>query len=216
MGRSWYEQRRQEERRNTIIGLCIAGCVVAAIVVTLVLVFRTRTAHYKVTAAQWIATTNIRQKTLAHADDWCPPDHSSAFNIKRERRLYDTYDCNCITIGGDEMGIGGTEICSTCEDYRDYCTYDWWDWPVIRTKSNTGCPEDRVKHPILSFEPPDQRSEMLTEFPVLWKNEEGEVKPYKARDIQELRQYNTGEWWEIDVNYAGKFEPKAKALGETE
>jgi len=211
---NYWERQRQIEKRNTIITICIVCFVIIAITVSLYFVFRTREAHYRVIGAQWITTTNIRQKTLDHDSDWCPPDQSSAFNIRRERRLYKTYDCNCITVGGDEYGAGGVEICSTCRDYRDYCTYDYWAWPVIKSKSNSGKPEFDPVYPVISFEPPNQKGEMLIEFPVVWRNEEGKSEKYKARNLQELREYYIGEWWAVDVNHAGKFQPREKLFGE--
>lgn len=117
-------QRRKDEKLNEIITLVVVSILVLACSLTTFFVFFSRTEYNKVTAAQSIATTNIRQKTLAHREDWCPPDEESAFNIKRERRLYRTYKCHCHTFGGDENGFGGVEVCSECKDYRDYCVYD--------------------------------------------------------------------------------------------
>lgn len=76
---------------------------------------------------------------------------------------------------------------------------------MIKTKSNTGKPSEDPVHPILQYDPPDQRGEMLTEYPVLFKNEEGETTSYNARSLQELRQYKLDRWWEVEVNRAGKF-----------
>jgi len=216
MGYYRYGYNPERERRKVIIIASVIAIAVFGIALGLYLTFRTRKVAYQVKGAQWIATTNLREKTQRHTAHWGQPKYSSAFNVHCERRLYDTYDCNCVTIGGDQNGLGGTEICSTCEDWKDWCSYDYYDWPVIGSKSNTGHPDSKPEHPILKYTPPNQRLEMLTEYPVLFANEEGESHSYNARDLQELRNYRLKDWWEVDVNYAGKFAPSHKLVGEYE
>lgn len=202
--------RFEPESLLIIAAICLT---IAGMVTCSVFLFKTRLLPYRVEGAIWVATTRIEQKTLAHGDGWRRPTEPSAHNVRCERRVYDTYDCFCVDIGSDEFP---QKICSTCTDYEDWCEYDYFTWPTIRKKAESGKPEEEPRWPEIQFTPPDQRERKGIELIVNFSNEEKETHQYHPRNITELRAYHPGDYWEIAVNRAGKFEPQKELLGENE
>lgn len=79
---SYSAEYRERQRRQIRITIAIIAAVAILVGVGTWMYLRTRSAAYKVTAAQWVAITNVRQKMQRHKADWGQPNESSAFNVK--------------------------------------------------------------------------------------------------------------------------------------
>jgi hypothetical protein len=163
---------------------------------------------YKVIHTSWTASSYLRQRTLVHSSDWCPPDHD-AFNVQKSRKFKNMKDCFCST---DDDGV---RHCSKCPNYDDWCEYDWYDWPVIKTLSNSGEADKTPTWPIMKpIE--NQRVDTGIVFEAVFENEDRAKIEYRAQSLEELRQYNVGAWWNVNRAFGVGFKPLNVLNGETE
>lgn len=191
------------------IGIAVGG---VALVTWLVWFFGVpKEKPFQVVDARWVTKTHLRQKTLMHDAEWGEPWPSRhAFNVHCERRRHGYRDCNC-TFDDD-----GLEDCDRCPRYDDWCEYDYYDWPIVLTKSRTGLPDNEPTYEPIEFKPPDQRLDSEVEFKVLWVDEEKKNRDYLARNNIELRQYHPRDWWSVKVNRVGIFQPIEPLKGEVD
>lgn len=163
---------------------------------------------YKVVHVSWTASSYLKQRTQVHSSDWCPPDHE-AFNVQKSRKFRNMRDCLCST------DSEGNKSCSKCPNYDDWCEYDWYDWPIIKTLSNTKEPLSTPEWPIIKpIE--NQRVDTDIVFEAVFKDEDGNLMEYKAKSLEELRRYEIGAWWKVSRTFGVGFVPLNVLQGEGE
>lgn len=138
------------------------------------------------------------------------------------------HDCNCRTTCRDQ-GNGYSscsQTCSTCYDtcyrtvydtcydqcpvYDQWCEYDYYVWPTIRTERLSG-PAHRMREPELVPNPrarAPQRVVREHHFTVVFVNDEGEEWTYHPESATEYDRFIRGQAWVIEVNHAGGVYPQ--------
>jgi hypothetical protein len=89
--------------------------------------------------------------------------------------------------------------------YKDWCSYDYYEWPIIATKSTTGSTHDE-HWADLKADGPLQRLEQSEAYEVRFAGEKDAWK-YRPRNLTEFRYFNLGVTWRILVNRVGVVQP---------
>lgn len=139
-----------------------------------------------------------------------------------------SHECNCTTSCRDKKN-GFSECrerCSTCRScstctrtayrtcyercpvYDDWCSYDYYDWPVVKSLTTNGIAHDE-RWPALEASGQDQRLDKTARFDVNFAREQGEAKTwaYSPKDMLEFKLFDTGAKWHIEVNHMGSVTP---------
>ena len=160
----------------------------------------------QVVHAIWSYTHYLHQKTRTHSEEWGKPYGKNVIpgTLSCERRYYGEEDCFCHDVcSGNGSNETCTHHCSSCSVYKDWCKYDHWIWPVIKTANTTGTSVDEPVWPMLAAQPPDQYIEQKPEYLVTFQNDDpSDTKQctYTAKDYKELHQFIRGEWWRVKTN----------------
>ncbi len=210
------------EKSKVIIGIIGIVCVLLFIGI-IVWCIIPRKIPAKIIDSRWTWTSDLQQKTKYRAEEWGKPWGKDVVpgSLHCKSKYYGQRRCNCYTTrtcsgSGDHKSCSSHEHCSSCPEYRDWCVYDYWLWPVIQTKTNTG---DCLKNPVwpeLIANGPDQRIAQHEKYEVTFKPEEHDTCVYKAKSLNDLRQYVESNWWQIKVNKFSLCEPVKLLTGETE
>lgn len=137
-----------------------------------------------------------------------------------------SYECNCRTSCTSNRNGFSTcsESCSTCSRcstcyrteydtcydrcpvYRDWCSFDWYDWPIIATKTTRGTTQT-VYWPELEARPGDQKLDRVESYAVTFRKGEKSWS-YAPSSLGEYRYFNPGATWRVKVNRAGSIWPQ--------
>jgi len=130
--------------------------------------------------------------------------------------------CNCTKVCVDQKNGYSkcSNQCSTCYDtckrteydtcydtcpvYGQWCTYDYYTWPAVRTAHAQGG-DHNMKCPALEAGAL-QRVEQDVAYEVVFSNTEDRWTLHPS-SIQEFRKYTPRDNWVIEVNRAGKVKP---------
>jgi hypothetical protein len=108
------------------------------------------------------------------------------------------------------------EVCRTCYDqcpvYDDWCSYDWYDWPVVNHATTSGA-DLNVYAPALQARGSDQRLIETTRFDVRFTADEDEWS-YRPSNVADFRRFSPARW-RIKVNRAGQVQPLRRLAGGT-
>jgi len=140
-----------------------------------------------------------------------------------------SYDCNCTTHksctdkGNGFSDCSEVESCSTCNKcdtctrtehdtcyhqcdvYKDWCTYDYYDWPVVATEKTSG-QDLNVYWPKLEAKGADQRLDKTEVYDTILVREDKTWK-YEPKSLNEFKTFPSGARWLIKVNRAGQVWP---------
>ena len=144
----------------------------------------------------------------------------------RQRR--ESYQCrprqcncsnNCVTQSNGYSRC--TKSCSTCYDtcyrevhdtcykqcpvYEDWCTYKYYEWPVISEKQDGGDAHE-VRWPPMKKTGPHQRIDRHERYLVKFKRDE-DVWKLKPKSLKDFKKYTRGHYWRIKTNRAGMVWP---------
>ena len=153
-----------------------------------------------------------------------------ACGTRSERYVCGTYQCNCTTSCTPNGNGYSTcrKTCSRCNRYctrqvtrycydqcpvyDDWCTYNYYDWPIIDTEKLSGpCTDQQRPWPTLKPRRRHQRIDKHERFPVTFQELKGnDTWTYHADSVIDCRTYVVGKKWKLRVNRAGKVEPKEK------
>lgn len=133
--------------------------------------------------------------------------------------------CNCHNVCSPNGNGFSTchEVCSTCrrcstctrtvydtcyeqcDVYRSWCSYDYYEWPIIRTLATEGS-EHNERWPELEAVGAEQRLERIARYEVKFQRSKKEwtLKPSALSDFQRFR---VGTGWRIKVNRVGSVTP---------
>jgi hypothetical protein len=167
-----------------------------------------------VAKTSWVHATDLRQRTLAAESDWgrppsgAGPYNEPTFNHKCQDRANGTYCCR------HEKDKDGNQVCSErCIDYDLWCSFEYWEWPVIKTKTNEG---DDAPGPYPSFglEVDDNHREKRWQLYTIFFNQSGDIWSYQTRDREHFSKFVDGDPWEISVPRFGDREPTKRIYAE--
>lgn len=133
------------------------------------------------------------------------------------------HDCNCTNqCTNQNNGYSRCErVCSTCYDtcyrtehdtcyhqcpvYEDWCSYDYYEWPVIKQKGSNG-DDHKVWWPEMKMTGPHQRIDKHESYEVHFAkgNDHWEYTPQSLGDFKRFIQKTP---WRIKVNRAGMVWP---------
>ena len=147
-----------------------------------------------------------------------------------------SYSCNCRThksCSSSKNGFSNCseyETCSTCERcstcsrteydtcydtcdvYRDWCSYDYYEWPIVATKTTQGNTRE-VAWPDLQANGADQRLDRHEEYKVVFVKGE-ESWTHRPTNLGEFQTFSSGTTWVVDVNRLGQIWPKRPLMVE--
>lgn len=148
----------------------------------------------KVVGINWSYRSDLRQKTLAHDSGWGSPFGS--FNVSCRRRYYGDEDCNphrCY----DSFGTGTYRTCyNRCSVYKDWCEYDYYVWPIIKTVETYGSAHDEHWPELTAG--PDQRIDKTERYRVTFIAEDEWT--YRTDVLNDFLRFNLDTFWRIKVN----------------
>lgn len=154
--------------------------------------------------------------------------HPHDCNPHRDPYDCNPHDCSCHShCEDDENGFSScTETCDTCYDtcyetvydtcydscpvYDDWCDYNYYEWPTIRTETLSGNDHEMLE-PTLETNPSapaPQRVIREHHFSVIFINEDGESWTYNPDSVVEYNRFNIGARWLIEVNHVGNVSPE--------
>lgn len=168
---------------------------------------------------------SCNQKLKTHRD--CNPHQCNPYS--------ESYECNCsshscdctTTCRNNKNGFSTcSEHCGTCRScdtctrtayrtcyercpvYDDWCTYDYYDWPITRTLTTTGNAHDE-HWPDLEASGPDQRVDKRSGFTVEFADAKHVSDPwsYSPSDMLEFKLFDSNARWHIEVNRLGHVTP---------
>jgi len=163
----------------------------------------------KVSHISWTYQSNLRQKTLMHDSGW--GTRSGAFNVSCHSKYYGEedcnyyqcnprmiwYSCNCNKDGCDRCFRTEYDRCHHhCDVYRDWCEYDYYDWPVVKSLTTNGSAHDEHWPDLQAGV--DQRLDRTERYEVAFTGEK--AWRYAPRDLSEFLQFETNTLWRIKVN----------------
>lgn len=170
---------------------------------------------------------NTSCQTRYYGDRNCNPYDCNAHQESYSCR---PHDCRCstyTTTSGQKNGFSRVtthQRCDTCYDscsrsvhdtcyrqcpvYRDWCEYDYYEWPITATLTTAGSGQNVYDPPLEAGEL--QRIDQIEDFKAVFshKDRTWSLSPMRA----EYARYAIGSEWSVEVNRAGGF----KVLGPRE
>lgn len=170
---------------------------------------------------------NTSCQSKYYGDEDCHPHNCNPHSVSYECNCT-SYECNCRTTCTDNKnGFSScSESCSTCQRcstcsrteydtcydrcpvYKDYCTYDYYEWPIIQSLK-TGGFEHNERWPELEAKGADQRLDKTEFYEVTFMEARASKKSwtYKPRSLAEFKTFDTKQLWRIEVNRLGSVTP---------
>jgi len=153
-----------------------------------------------------------------HPHDCRPHSVSYDCNCKNE-------ECNCRETCRDNGNGFSTcsETCSTCRScetcskteydtcydqcdvYRDWCTYDYYEWPIVATQKTAGAAHDE-HWPALAAEGDTQRLDRTERYEVDFTGK-SDKWVFRPAGLQDFQRFKPQALWKIKVNRAGMVTP---------
>ncbi len=134
-----------------------------------------------------------------------------------------SYSCNCVSYSCDckttctnekngysrcSESCGTCNRCSTCYRteydtcydqcpvYRDWCEYDYYEWPISKTISTTG-EDHKIYWPTVEFGPL-QRLQKIEEYKIKFVCT-GDSFEYNPKGLLDFNRFNVGDFWRLQV-----------------
>lgn len=123
--------------------------------------------------------------------------------LRCERRYCGEEECFCTeTCTGTGSNETCVHHCSSCSVYKDWCMYDHWTWPIVKSASTNGPSTETPHWPSLQPEGVDQRLEQVQEYDVTLESEPPDSKRciFHPGSYEEVKKYLHGEWWLVKTN----------------
>lgn len=151
-------------------------------------------------------------------------------NERRESYQCRPHDCNCTNqCTSQNNGYSRCErVCSTCYDtcertvhdtcydrcpvYEDWCSYSYYEWPVIKQKGSSGS-DHKVWWPEMQMTGPHQRIDKHENYRVNFTRDVKRWK-YEPRGLGDFKRFVPKESWSIKVNRAGMVWPQHRLTPE--
>ena len=174
-----------------------------------------------------IGSFNVSCRSKYYGDEDCHPHQCNPHSVSYDCNCT-SYECNCRKSCSDNKNGFSTcsESCSTCQRcstcsrteydtcydrcpvYRDYCTYDYYEWPIIQTLKTSGM-EHNEHWPELAANGPEQRLDRAEFYEVTF------IEAHTAKDhwtyrpggLTAFKTFEPGQFWRIQVNRIGSVTP---------
>lgn len=96
----------------------------------------------------------------------------------------------------------------TCQEYDDWCTYNYYSWPTIDREVTSGSDHNphygtRLRADVSRHQRIVQNSQFSVSFSC-----DDEFWSYHPRSLSDFRRYSQNDFWEIEVNRAGSVWPQ--------
>lgn len=168
---------------------------------------------------------NVSCQSKYYGTENCNPHECNPHSVSYSCNCT-TYECGCTTSCSSNGNGYSTcsERCSSCSRcdtcyrteydtcydqcpvYRDWCSYDYYDWPVKQTKSTGGASHEEHWP---GLQPADgQRLERVEHYNVTFLGE-GDRYNYEPETLLDFRRFDVGERWHLKV---GRFGHRVKTL----
>lgn len=168
---------------------------------------------------------NVSCRSKFYGTEKCRPHTCNAHSVSYDCNCT-SYDCRCHKSCSDNKNGFSTcsEECDTCQRcstcnrteydtcydqcdvYKDWCAYDYYEWPIIATKRTTGVSHDE-HWADLKADGPFQRLDQTETYEVQFAEKEDRWK-YRPRSLAEFRYFNAGVSWRVLVNRVGMIQPQ--------
>lgn len=163
---------------------------------------------------------NVSCSKKYYGDEDCHPHQCNPHSVSYECNCTSS-ECNCRTTCSDKgNGFSScSESCSTCRScstcsrteydtcydscpvYKDWCAYDYYEWPVIKTLNTAGVTHDE-RWPELEAVGADQRIDRIEVYEVAFVDVKDvkETWSYKPTGLVEFQKFDTNQTWRLKVN----------------
>jgi hypothetical protein len=163
---------------------------------------------------------NVSCERKYYGDEDCHPHDCRPHSVSYECNCSSS-PCNCSTKCSDNGNGFSTcsESCSTCRScstcsrteydtcydscpvYKDWCSYDYYEWPVIQTLNTAGATHDE-RWPVLEAVGADQRLDRVEVYDVSFVDvkDPKETWSYKPTGLTEFQKFDTNQTWRLKVN----------------
>jgi hypothetical protein len=195
---SWLKARP----RTTTLGALIAAGA-GAFLWFVVWVATPRYVDVTIHDISWMHITHLREREIRHSAEWY---HQSTkgfykepvFNQSCTRRYHytNTYVCGSYTVScGDNCS---TTVYIYCSDdvYDDWCSYDYYEWPVRDTQQLIGWTHDTQWGEFNLKE--NQRQQKIASYEVNFTSSDDSWQ-YKPSTLNDFRRFFKGEHWRLTV-----------------
>jgi len=153
----------------------------------------------------------------------CNPHNCNAHQVEYQCR---PHECNCSNrCTTQSNGYSRCErVCSTCYDtctkteydtcydecpvYEDWCTYKYYEWPIIKEKVTMGY-DHKVHWANLKKTGPNQRIDRHQNYRVKFERKPDQWE-YKPKNLGDYKRFKRKDPWLIEVNRAGMVWPQRK------
>lgn len=160
----------------------------------------------RVDTISWYYVVQLQQKTILHDAEWGKPWNREVVNgsMKCARKYYGMKDCHCrtdyyYTGYGENRTRHSRRKCDRCQDYRDWCEYDYITWPKVKEWSSSGNTflTNWPEYP----KPNENQRITRTEFYNVIFADPSENKKYTfhPKSLNEFKQYPNGSKWTVKV-----------------
>lgn len=144
------------------------------------------------------------------------------------------HSCNCkeVCVKNQNGYASCSDRCETCYDtcsrtvsdtcyeqcdvYEEWCSYDYHEWKVVKTKNASGEQHDEVWPSFEENNREDMREKRSSEYLVIFVDDKLKEFEYNPDDLSDFKQFETGAPWIIKVNRHGSVWPKEPLLVEKE
>lgn len=171
-----------------------------------------------------VGSFNTSCKSKFYGTEDCHPHDCRPHSVSYECNC-SSYECNCRKSCTDNKNGFSTceESCSTCQRcstcsrteydtcydqcdvYKDWCEYDYYEWPIVATSQTGGIVHDEHWPPLVA-NGAEQRLDRTERYEVQFANKKDKWT-LKPRSLNDFQRFNTGATWRIKVNRLGSVTP---------
>lgn len=159
---------------------------------------------------------NVSCERRYYGDEDCNPHdchpHSQSYSCNCT-----SYDCNCSTscsnsrngFSNCSRSCGSCSRCDTCyrtvydtcydrcSVYKDWCSYDYYDWPIASTQMTSGH-DHAVYWPYLVPASAEERVQKIQNYKVLFSCPDDKYE-YEPDSLLEYKRFSIGDAWRLQV-----------------
>ncbi len=159
---------------------------------------------------------NVRCESRYYGTENCNPHQCNAHQVSYSCNCT-SYSCNCRQSCTDNRNVFSTctEVCSTCQRcdtcyrteydtcydqcpvYRDWCSYNYYDWPIKTTQHTSGA-DHVVRWPDLVPIGDQQRLQKIEKYKVDFRTA-AEAFEYAPESLTDFRRFTRGDPWRLKI-----------------
>jgi len=158
----------------------------------------------------WSYDVYLHQRTITHGGEWGEPWGKDvvAGTTNCYRKYYGQESCFCHdSCSGTGNNRSCHRVCSSCPEYRTWCDYDHYTWPVVKqwNKSST---DHKCEWPEYEEAKENQRISKKETYNVFFVDKKTEKKyTYNVSNLTEFKKFQRGDTWLIKEYITGNAEP---------